>query len=39
MFAMKDTVKHEFHHFGIPLQNGKEEGFSAKKLIERFGTK
>ncbi len=28
---MKDTVKYEFHHFGIPLQDGKEEGVFSKK--------
>ncbi|WP_314138299.1 hypothetical protein [Buttiauxella noackiae] len=31
MFAMKDTVKYEFHHFGIPLQDGKEEGVFSEK--------
>ncbi len=28
---MKDTVKYEFHHFGIPLQDGKEEGVFSEK--------
>lgn len=28
---MKDTVKYEFHHFGIPLQDGKEEGIFSEK--------
>ncbi len=28
---MKDTLKYEFHHFGIPLQDGKEEGAFSEK--------
>lgn len=28
---MKDTVKYEFHHFGIPLQDGKEDGVFSEK--------
>ncbi|EKS6646053.1 hypothetical protein QCD58_004993 [Enterobacter hormaechei] len=28
---MKDTLKYEFHHFGIPLQDGKEEGTFSEK--------
>jgi len=28
---MKATVKYEFHHFGIPLQDGKEEGIFSEK--------
>lgn len=28
---MKDTVKYEFHHFGIPLLDGKEEGVFSEK--------
>lgn len=28
---MKESVKYEFHHFGIPLQDGKEEGVFSEK--------
>ena len=28
---MKDTVKYEFHHFGIPVQDGRNDGLFSKK--------
>ncbi|TXE24858.1 hypothetical protein FOT62_24435 [Serratia marcescens] len=28
---MKDNVKYEFHHFGIPVQDGKECGIFSEK--------
>ncbi|MBU9818462.1 hypothetical protein J1782_00965 [Rahnella sp. BCC 1045] len=28
---MKNNVKYEFHHFGIPLQDGKKEGIYSEK--------
>lgn len=28
---MKDNIKYEFHHFGIPLQDGKNDGIFSEK--------
>lgn len=33
---MKDNVKYEFHHFGIPLQDGKNDGIFSEKAGMRI---